>query len=898
MVQCPAPYWTSVKIEFNYHMKDSFITRISRIFTERSKFTFLLAVSLLFLGYFSYSSFLRREGFPVINIPVVIVNTPYFSGDAGVTESSITTPLFNEIKGVEGVTDITTTSTASFSSLVVSFNTEVTSPEIVKSDIESLIIERGISENSSVIVPNASFIDGQNDLVFSLYSVDGTDHIEDLQIKAQIIRDELQKSTLIKQVNVKDQISDELNVITGGTERLQTSFSRVGVREDGELVVRDALAVGVVKKDNEIGAIEFSDEVQKVVKEVLTREEFNKVNVVFAGDPAISLKSQLSSLESNAIAAIVTIFVILLLTINIRSAIILSIFIPLTLASVFIIFAFMGYTLNTISLFALILVLGLFVDDGTIVVEAIDYYKRKGFKGWEAVRRAVNDIGIADISGTLTTVLVFFPLVTVTGILGDFIRVLPITVITALVTSLIIALTILPFLSNLLLRDSVYAKTSLFNRISDFVPSLLLRLGEFGEINVRKVLSKNVYRMMLLIGTILVIIGGSFWASKLKFSFFAPAKDSDIIALSFTFPQSTTASNSRDLSVQVENVIIEKYGNSIEQIVYFAGDNRSAVVQLTLKDMNERAITAPEISSGINDLATIIPGAVVSSSIISAGPPTSQYPFAMQVYTESNERLSQTTNEIDTLLTGTELESGVSVEDVQVAYVNDIRTLNGERYAEISAKLSDNTNSAALLELQQYIESEYDTPDTVQLGFDFGQETENAESFSSVAIAGVIALLVMYLLLVLQFNSFSQPLLILLAIPFSFPGLFLGLYLTGNPMSFFVIVGMTGLIGIVVNNTIMLVEYANARRRVGKNVIDAIAEAVKLRTRPIIATSLTTIAGLLPLALTEPFWESLALTIVFGLISSVILIITSFSVFYYAFEKTRENVYKKLGISL
>jgi multidrug efflux pump subunit AcrB len=233
---------------------------------------------------------------------------------------------------------------------------------------------------------------------------------------------------------------------------------------------------------------------------------------------------------------------------------------------------------------------------------------------------------------------------------------------------------------------------------------------------------------------------------------------------------------------------------------------------------------------------------------------------------------------------------------VKVDFTKDIRRLDNERYAEIKVKFDDKYDSATLLELQDIIGNEFNTEDSeYSLGFDFGQESENANSFNSVVFAALLALVVMYTLLVLQFNSFTQPLLILVAIPFSFPILFPGLFYTDNPMSFFVVIGLTGLIGIVVNNTIILIEYANLQRRNGKTLIDSISESVRLRTRPIFTTSLTTIAGLLPLALTEPFWEPLAFTIIFGLVSSVMMIVIAFPVYYYFVESTREMFYKAIA---
>ena len=173
------------------------------------------------------------------------------------------------------------------------------------------------------------------------------------------------------------------------------------------------------------------------------------------------------------------------------------------------------------------------------------------------------------------------------------------------------------------------------------------------------------------------------------------------------------------------------------------------------------------------------------------------------------------------------------------------------------------------------------------LGFDFGQASDDAESFASLAWAFPLALLLMYTLLTVQFKSFLQPLLIFIAIPFTFFGVFGGLYLTDNALSFFVQVGLIGLIGIAVNNTILLTDYANQERRAGKDAVEAISNATKKRFRPLVATTLTTIVALLPLALSDPFWEALAFTIIFGLASSTFLVVLSFPYYYLAAEKIR-----------
>lgn len=882
-------------------MNNNIITKISEFFIKRSRLSILLILALLTLGFYTYSSVLKREGFPVINIPIILVNTPYFSGDASKTEEKITFPIYEALSELEGIKEVQTTSSDKLSSLVITLEESTENNKEIKDKIETKIKELNLESNSTVVLPNAGFIDGQNDLLFTIYSENL--NIEQLQEKANQIKDELNKSPLIKTVNVKEQITNNFDFKQGKEVKSQNSYSRVLINNNGEIKGYDSLSIGVIKKDESIGTYEISQEVQNIVNKTLEKEEFDEINVTYNGDPAISLDKQISSLENNAIAAIITIFLILLFFINWRSAIILAMFIPLTLGAVFLTFTLLGYTLNTISLFALILVLGLFVDDGTIVVEAIDYYKRQGFKGFDAVKKAINDIGVADMSGTLTTVLVFFPLITVTGILGDFIRILPLTVIISLLISLVIALTILPFISLFLIKDKEdkKSKQSLFSKITDFIPNQILKFSEFSGKFVEKILKNNLLKISLFVISLILIGIGGYYASLLSFNFFAPAKDSELISISLTFQPPFSIDNAKAKSIQLENVISDKFESEVLDINYFNANDKSASIRINLTPVSDRNITAQEIVEFINEESKSIEGMITSASIISAGPPSAQFPFAMQIYSEDSKLLEKLTNEINTFIQNQSLSNDLKAEDIKIDYITEVRKSDGLRYAELKVKFNGKSDSATLIELQERVETEFnqvkleelskDYSDKATLGFDFGQESDNATSFNSVALAGIISIFVMYAILVLQFNSFTQPILILLAIPFSFPGLFPGLYYTNNPMSFFVVIGLTGLIGIVVNNTIMLIEYANAKRAEGKDLISAISEAVKLRTRPIFATSLTTVAGLVPLALSEPFWEPLAFTIIFGLLSSVFMIMLAFPIYYYFIEGLRERFY-------
>lgn len=134
------------------------------------------------------------------------------------------------------------------------------------------------------------------------------------------------------------------------------------------------------------------------------------------------------------------------------------------------------------------------------------------------------------------------------------------------------------------------------------------------------------------------------------------------------------------------------------------------------------------------------------------------------------------------------------------------------------------------------------------LEFDFGLESDNQDDFAALGVALIIAIVLTVAFLALQFRSLIQPLLVFLAVPFSFFGVFTLLEITDNQLSFFVMVGFIALIGVAVNNTILLVDAANQERRAGASPADAIGTAVEQRFRPLVVTTATTVAGLLPLA--------------------------------------------------
>ncbi len=883
---------------------------ISKFFASKFRISLLLFLAVILLGTLSYTNFLKREGFPSVEIPIAIIQTPYFVDNATLIDEQITSLIVNELADVTEISKVTSNSTDNFSVVVVEFSEGTSSAEgaeLIKDDLTNLI---NLPENAKpeVSTINASQFNGEYDMIISLSNDDKS--VQELQTKADEIAEELKSVGVIANAETIRLLEVETNPVTDESFENLSGFNRVGFKdENGNLLIKNAISIGIVKKGEATDTLSLSKAVHDKVDLLEEEGAFAGYDVHYTGDFAITLEQNFESLEENAIGGLLAVLLVLFIMVSWRASIVTALFIPLVLAAVFITLYLLGLSLNVITLFALILVLGLFVDDATVVVEAIDYQKRKGLKGLNAIKTAVTEVAIPDIAGTMMVILVFAPLLFVSGVLGAFIVQIPITVILAMALSLVFALTLIPFLCNLIITDksekepttilgwTVYYFT---NGTEIVVHKLANGLANF----VNFYLSRKIFAVLTIIFAFVLIGIGASYAGKLVFSIFPNPKDANEMLVQVTYPFGLEVEEASQKAEEIEKIIVETEKEYITDVVYQAADQGGATILITLTDLNKRDKTAVQISDELNDKFSLYEDAEVKAGLSSVGPPASEYQFTMQIYANNQETLERGSKAVEEFIANRTIDeaSNAKVVETKIDNLEIVSKNNNRRYAEVKAKLSESENTGLILQLQEQIENEFTEEKLSELGladdalgFDLGQESENLESFNSTIFALGAALILMYILLVVQFNSFSQPLLIFLAIPLTFPGLFPGLYLTDNPFSFFVMLGIIGLTGIVVNNTIMLVTFANQGIADGLSIKEATVNAVRRRFRAIITTSLTTIAGLLPLALTDPFWEGLAFSIVFGLISSSILVLTLFPSFYYFVESGRRWFHKLPG---
>lgn len=881
--------------------QDSFITKFSLFFIKNWRISFLIILGTFILGFYSYTNVLKRESMPSVEVPTGFVAVRYLVNDENVVNDKVTIPAEEALNDVKEIEKITTTTDKNSSTIVVSFKEGIKAVEGM-TIVEDKLKKGVFPDNAAAVyVPVlATKIDNVNDLIFTISTKDKS--VEDVQAKAESIVKELESIAEVSNASVIPVIKDEINPLNGQTVKSTVSVGRVGFHENGELVYYDAINIGVEKKTDNIGTIQLSEAVRAKIEALKEDNELADYKVTFNyGDQATQLNEQIDNLQQNAIEALIIVLVVVFLFIGFRSSLVTVLFIPLTLAATFLGFVFIGYTINTLTLFGLVLVLGLFVDDAIVIIEGIDAQVKKGVTGLKAIRAAVGQIAVADISGTLTTMLVFVPMALISGIMGDFIRILPVTVILALGLSLVFALSVIVWLSKIFVAHAPNetGKETLLEKVEktfDLPGKLLNELGAKHSRLISAYLSNKGATFGIIAVTMVLIVIGAFSATLLPFSVFPSPKDSDAIAVRASFPEGTDIKTVKEKVLEIEQRIKNLYEEEVEYVTYYNFSQSSGLIYLDLVPMKDRVITSEEISEKLNASFDKIDGVSVTSFVPSAGPPSSDYAFQMQIYSEDMKVLESASQSIKEFIEDKKLAAS-TVEDVIIENVNTIAKLDGNRYAQIKVKLSSRDNqSGDLQELSDIIIKNYTEEELRKISlekdalkFDQGFESELLGSFNSAVVGMLVAIIVMYVVLVFQFNSFVKPFLIFLGIPFSFVLLFPGLVLTGNHMSFFVILGLTALTGIVVNNLIMLMEYIKTAEAEGQTKEVAIVSAIKERFRPIISTSTITVAGLIPLALNEPFWASLSLTLILGLISSTTLVLLAFPAYYVVFGGKSDN---------
>jgi multidrug efflux pump subunit AcrB len=867
----------------------SVITTTAVFFATRWRITAALLAVVLVAGISAFSFGLSREGFPPINTPISVVSGAWFVDDADAVDAELVAPLTEAFGEVDGVVSIESQARSSSFVIVVEFESDIGSDE---GTAALVALDVGVPEGADVVYNpvNAAKLVGQYDTLVSIIGPAEASPIE-LESQAALLASYLLADASIAVADVRSLVTESIDPETGDEEVRQTRFTRVALSSAG---YQDAVAVGLVRAEGDgLDVLGFSDRLDGL----LTSAELpldDGFEAYVTADFASGVRSQLSSLTTNLLTGLAAVAVVSLILIGWRVALLTAGFMGLvTIGSLAGLWG-VGYSLNTITLFGLILTLGLIVDDAIVISESIDANREASDESIGVIRAAIDRVGSPSFAGTLTTVVVFSPMLFVGGILGEFIRPIPTTVIITLLLSFIFSIVFIPAIARVFLVNQRPVRNPVA-KLERRLARAAGRLAAYPSGNgIKGWATGGGLAAFAVVG---VMLGGTI-AGTLGFSIFPAGKDATGIAVNAEFDTGTTIERAEEIADEIDAVVLSVLGDDLDRSQYLRGNERLMETVVDLTPIGGRP-TAPTLVAEIESGVAGIPGARVTVGALENGPPVVEFPFAVQIdvedtTVESGQALAVA---IRDELRGLQLEVGgdtVTVVDSIISTDGEIARVGGERYIEVRAKYDTDEVTSNLNATQAHLEREYPPEEVAASGladdalrFDFGAESDNQDDFAALGVAGLVALVLMLVVITVQFRSLAQSLLIFLAIPFSFLGVFTILSITDNPLSFLVTVGFIALIGVAVNNTILLVDAANRSRRDGASAAEAVQEAITRRFRPLVATTLTTVVGLLPLALSDPFWESLGFTLIGGLVSSTVFVLLTFPTFYLGLEAIR-----------
>lgn len=873
------------------------ITKLATTSARRWPVTLGLWVVVFAVGLTAYFGGLAREGFPPINLPIAIVDGAYFVDDAEVVDADVAVPLSEAFGAIDGVAEVQSFALGNAFAVVVEFEDTFSSPEgaaLLETSVAGLSLPP--AADVSVRSLDATKFLEVYDVLVSVAGPEGTTAAE-LEAEAAKMRDFLADDEAIIQADVRNLLTEGIDPATGETEIRQTRFTRV-VLED-TAAYADAVAVGLVRNpDIGLDILTFSDAVVDRINEsdgVLSDGFTAEITADFATD----IRSQISGLTGNLVVGLLAVALVSLLFIGWRASAITAGFMATVMLAALSGLWFTGFSLNTITLFGLILTLGLLVDDAIVISESIDANRDEGDDEIGVVRTAINRVGTASFAGTLTTVLVFGPMLFVGGVLGEFIRAIPTTVIITLLVSFFFSVIFIPAIAKPFLLKGNGGQ----NPFIKFIKMLARGAGKLASYPSGNGPKGWLVGGGLVAAAFAIVFTGFGIAGTLGFNIFPPGKDANVISVSADFDPGTTIEQAQELSREIDTAVVDVLGDDLVRSQYIRGNERTLLTFIDLTPFGDRDTTAPVYVERLEAAIADLEGARITVGPIENGPPVEEFPFAAQITaTDANvAEVEALAIELRDALIGIDLDKAsgeaTQVTDALISTQGQVFRTNGERQIEVRASFSNDDLTNNLNAAEEIVNDLFPAADLEARGlssnaiaFDFGQESDNQDDFAGLLVALVVAVVLVALLLVVQFRSIVQPLLILLAIPFSLFGVFAALSLTDNPLSFFVFVGLIALIGVVVNNTILLIDAANQGRRAGLSPGDAIGQAVTRRFRPLVATTLTTVVGLLPLALSDPFWEALSFTLIGGLLSSTVLVLLAFPVIYLAAETLRTPV--------
>ena len=959
---------------------------ISELSIRRPVLATVMTVIILLFGIIGYFYLGVRE-YPSVDNPIISVQCSYAGANADVIENQITEPLEQNINGIPGIRSLTSVSQQGSSRITVEFDLSVdleTAANDVRDKVSRA--QRYLPRDCDPPTVSKADADASPILMVALQSEKRPllelSEIADLTVKEQLqtipdvssvsIWGEKKYSMRlwldpikmagygITPMDVKNAVDNEnvelpsgsiegntieLEIRTMGLMNTAKMFDDLIIKHDGNQIIRfsdigraelGAADIKSYMKMNGVpmvgvvvipqpGAnhIDIADAVYERM-EKMKKDLPDDVHYSYGFDNTKFIRASISEVEKTVYEAFVLVIIIIFLFLrDWRVTLIPCIVIPVSLIGSFFVMYLMGFSINVLTMLAVVLAVGLVVDDAIVMTENIYIRIERGMPPLEAGIEGAKEIFFAVVSTTITLVAVFFPIVFMEGTTGRLFREFSMVISGSILISAFAALTFTPMLATKLLKQQK-RKNAFYRMTEPFFEGMNNAYSR----SLDFVLRHRVWvmpLMVVMIGLIVVLWG------KIP-SEMAPLEDRSMITINTKGADGVTYEYLRDYTEDI-NQVVDSIVPDANAVVARVSDG-SGNIQIMLKDMADRDYTQMEVAEKISRaVQTKTKARAFVQQQSSFGGRRSRMPIQYVLQATNIEKLEKvlpvfmekvyenpTFQMADVDLKFSKPEARIHI-NRDKANVMDVSTrdlaetlqyglsgqrmgyfyMNGKQYEILGEINRQQRNKPAdlrsiylrssdgrMIQMDNLIELEYSTAPsklyrynrfvsatvsagladgkTIGEGLDemdkiaaevlddtfrtslAGDSKDFRESASSLMFAFILALVLIYLILAAQFESFKDPMVIMLTVPLAITGALIFMYFGDITMNIFSQIGIIMLIGLVAKNGILIVEFANQKQHSGIDKMQAVREAALQRLRPILMTSAATILGLVPLA--------------------------------------------------
>ncbi|HQY20826.1 MAG TPA: efflux RND transporter permease subunit [Ignavibacteria bacterium] len=992
---------------------------ISNTSINRPVLAIVMSLILIIFGLVSIVYLEVRE-YPSVDPPIVNVTTIYPGANSEVIESQITEPLEQSLNGIEGIKTLTSESREQSSRITLEFelsrNLEDAANDVrdrvsraqrnLPPDIDNPIVQKADADATPII--------------FMFLQSDTKSILEVSDFATNVIKERVQTIAGVSSVNIfgekkysmrlwldpqrlaaykltpldvqialeRENVelpsgriegdNTELSVRTLGRFKDAEEFNELVIVQSGENTVKlKDIGYAVIGAENERTAvkrggtngigisvqaipgsniIEISDEFKKRF-EVLKEEIPPEYRLEVGFDFSTFVRSTILEVEETIVIAFILVLIVIFVFLrDWRSTLIPVVAIPVSIIAGFFVIYLVGYSINVLTLVAIILAIGLVVDDAIVVLENIYSKIEDGMSPMEAARKGSKEIYFAVISTTITLAAVFLPLLFLEGLIGKLFKEFGVVVASTVIISSFVALTLTPMLSSRLLKK--HTKSNKFYNATEPFFAGMTRIYEkmlFGFMKIR---------WMAIVLIILMGVFVYFLKSDIQTEL-APLEDRSNVRIQALGPEGSTFEYTEKYMDELSQYVMDSIPEAISPITIIApsfgspGATNIGIVNLFLVPPEDRVRTQQEIYKSLaKDLNTFTGIRGFPTMPPTIGSRFGRQPLQYVIQAPNFDKLMEVLPKIleeakkspklqfvdaDIKVNKPELTVSINREKASTVGVStrDIaRTLQialggqqisyflkgGKQYqviAQVDREYRDDpydlsylfvrNNKGELIQLDNLVTVEENISPTSRLRYNryvsatigsglapgvalgeaieemdrisapfldktfstslAGESKDFAESSSSLIFTFIFAILIIFLVLSAQFESFIDPFIIILTVPLALTGALLSLWLFDMTLNIFSQIGIIMLIGLVTKNAILIVEFANQRKESGLSVLEAVKSASVSRFRPIVMTSLTTILGIMPIAVGAGAGSrtSLGIAVVGGLIFATFL---------------------------